>query len=201
MIFFHNTSLAANKNIKLLSINVGDLNKYSLKRLKDFLCSDLYIVFGSSYIKGELVDFLIKNKAINIHMGVSPYYRGTDCNFWALYDSNPHLTGSTIHFLSKGLDSGPILYHALSEKISDPFLYSMYAVKSAFYSIVDKIKDKSIFKIKESIQDKSKEIRYSKQNEFDDNVVKKFLHKNIDLTKEFDFSLYKEPYFLKIKKN
>ena len=27
-----------------------------------FLESDLYIVFGSSYIKGELIDFLIKKK-------------------------------------------------------------------------------------------------------------------------------------------
>ena len=48
-------------------------------------------------------------------MGISPYYRGTDCNFWAMYDNNPHLVGSTIHLLTKGLDSGPILYHALSK--------------------------------------------------------------------------------------
>ena len=45
--------------------------------LSDFLKSDVYVVFGSSYIKGELVDFLVKQKAINIHAGVSPYYRGT----------------------------------------------------------------------------------------------------------------------------
>jgi len=39
-------------------------------------------------------------------MGISPYYRGNDCNFWALNDNNPHLVGSTIHLLSKGLDNG-----------------------------------------------------------------------------------------------
>ena len=79
------------------------------------------MVFGSSYIKGELVDYLVKQKAINIHMGVSPYYRGCDCNFWALYDNNPHLVGATIHLLSKGLDSGPMLYHAMSNIKSNPF--------------------------------------------------------------------------------
>ena len=79
------------KNIKILPMLSGDLNKCSLKFLSDFLKSDIYIVFGSSYIKGELVDFLVKQKAINIHMGVSPYYRGCDCKFWALYDNNPHL--------------------------------------------------------------------------------------------------------------
>jgi len=198
---FGNTSVdGKRKNIKLLSINPGDLNKYSLKKIKDFLSSDLYIVYGSSYIKGELVNFLIKKKAINIHMGISPYYRGTDCNFWALYDNNSHLVGSTIHLLSKGVDSGSILYHALSEETSDPFLYSMNSVKSAFVSLTEKIKDKSIFKIKEINQEKSKEIRYSKKKDFNEDVIRKFLKKRIYIYKNLDMSLYKDAYFLKIKK-
>ena len=85
-----------NKNISLLPLANGDLNDLKLNDLDRFLKSDLYIVFGSSFIKGDLVKFLIKKKAINIHMGISPYYRGTDCNFWALYDNNPHLVGATI---------------------------------------------------------------------------------------------------------
>ena len=55
------------------------------------------------------MDFLVKKKTINIHMGVSPYYRGTDCNYWTLVDDNPHLVGATIHMISKGLDSDQIL--------------------------------------------------------------------------------------------
>lgn len=90
-----------NKNIKILPLQLGDLNKCSMTLLNDFLQSDYYIVFGSSYIKGELVEFLVNNKAINIHMGVSPYYRGADCNFWALYDNNPHLVGATNSFAIK----------------------------------------------------------------------------------------------------
>ena len=70
-----------NKNIKILPILSGDLNKCSLTFLSDFLNSDIYVVFGSSYIKRELVDYLVEKKTINIHAGVSPYYRGTDCNF------------------------------------------------------------------------------------------------------------------------
>tara|TARA_B100000780_G_C20970977_1_gene387670 strand:+ start:159 stop:722 length:564 start_codon:yes stop_codon:yes gene_type:complete len=102
-------------NIKIKSILAGDLNKHSISSLSDFLQSDIYIVFGSSYIKGDLINFLIKQKTFNIHMGVSPYYRGSDCNFWALYDGNPNMVGATIHKLTKGLDNGPILYHALSD--------------------------------------------------------------------------------------
>ena len=186
-----------NKNIKILPILSGDLNKCSLTFLSDFLNSDIYVVFGSSYIKGELVEFLVKNKTINIHMGVSPYYRGTDCNFWALYDNNPHLVGATIHMLSKGLDSGPMLYHAMSSLKSNPFGYTMSTVKSAFHSIAERIKDKSIFNIEPFIQDKSKEIRYSKKNEFNEEVVKNYFNKTIDLnSKQFDNSLLKKPFFL-----
>ena len=185
------------KNIKILPMILGDLNQCSINLLSDFLKSDVYVVFGSSYIKGELVDFLIKQKAINIHAGVSPYYRGTACNFWALYDGNPHLVGSTIHLLSKGLDTGPMLYHAMSNLKTNPFEYTMSTIKSAFHSIAERIKDNSIFKINPVTQDKIKEIRYSKKNEFNEDIVKEYFKKKINLNnKKFDNSLLKEPFFL-----
>ena len=185
------------KNIKILPMISGDLNQCSMNLLSDFLKSDVYVVFGSSYIKGELVDFLVKQKAINIHAGVSPYYRGTDCNFWALYDDNTHLVGTTIHLLSKGLDSGPMLYHAMSNLKTNPFEYTMSTVKSAFHSIAERIKDGSIFTIKPIVQDKIKEVRYSKKSEFSEELVKEYFEKKIDLnSKKFDNSLLKEPFFL-----
>ena len=187
-----------NKNIRLLSLENKELEKCSLNFLSDFLNSDIFIVFGSSFIKKDLVNFLIDHKALNIHLGISPYYKGTDCNFWALFDNNPHLVGATIHLLSKGLDSGQILYHALSEIKEDPFIYTMSAVKSAFESIAQKIENKTIFEHTPEIQDKSKEIKYSKKNEFNDEVIKKFFLNKIDLnSKIFKLDLYKNPYFLK----
>ena len=187
-----------NKNIHLFPLQSGDLNKCSIDTLSDFLKSDVYVIFGSSYIKGDLVDFLVKNKALNIHMGVSPYYRGTDCNFWALYDDNPHLVGATIHMLSKGLDSGAILYHALSDIKNNPFEYTMSTVKSAFHSLAERIKNQSIFDIKPIIQNKEKGIRYSKKDEFNEEIVKSFLFKTINLnSKQFDKTLFEEPHILK----
>ena len=184
------------KNIKILPMISGDLNQSSMDLLSDFLKSDVYIVFGSSYIKGELVDFLVKQKAINIHAGVSPYYRGTDCNFWALYDDNPHLAGTTIHLLSRGLDSGPMLYHAMSNLKTNSFEYTMSTVKSAFHSIAERIKDGSIFKIKPFVQDKDKGIRYTKKGDFSEDVVKEYFKKKIDLnSKKFNNSLLKDPFF------
>tara|TARA_X000000950_G_C13917002_1_gene661522 strand:- start:1025 stop:1852 length:828 start_codon:yes stop_codon:yes gene_type:complete len=185
------------KNIKIFPILYGELNRFSLTYLKNFLKSDLYLVFGSSFIKGKLVDYLVKKKTVNIHAGVSPYYRGTDCNFWALYDNNPHLVGSTIHLLSKGIDNGPILYHAMSNIKPNPFYYTMSTIKSAFHSIVDRIENKKINNLIPIDQDISKEIRYSKKIEFNENIANKYLKKKINLkSKRFENCLLKDPFFL-----
>ena len=196
--YFGDTQIdLSSEKIKIQKISSGSLNSYSKDFFSEFLNSDVYIVFGSGYIKGELVKFLIDNKALNIHMGISPYYRGTDCNFWALYDDNPHLVGATIHLLSEDLDDGPILYHAMSKIKLNPFEYTMSTVKAAFYSLVEKIKNKSIFDIKPIARDITKEIRFSKKSQFNEEILKNYFLKTIDLKKkEFDLSLLKSPYFL-----
>lgn len=185
-------------NLSLISLLEGDLNKTGIDFFSDFLKSDIYIVTGSSYIKGELAEFLIKKKAISIHMGLAPYYRGTDCNFWALFDDNPELVGATIYLLSKGLDTGKILYHAISEIKTNPYIYTMSCVKSAFDSLVDRIEKNSLYESSSIKQDISKEVRYSKKIDFNEDIIKQFYKKNIDLNKKkIDLSLYVNPFILK----
>ena len=168
-----------NKNVRTLSMRWNDLNNINFSLLKEAFKSDIYIVFGSSYIKGSLVDKLIENKAINIHMGISPYYRGSSCNFWALYDANPGYVGATIHYLSKGLDSGRMLYHCIPKYQDNDSLFdfSMRAVKVAHDSLVERIKTKEIHSIKAVKQKKELEIRYTKNIDFTDEVAKEFLKK------------------------
>ena len=166
-------------NIKQMAISGGELSHLHEGQLREGLSSDLYIVFGASYIKGWLVDFLIKNRALNIHMGLSPYYRGSACNFWALYDKNVSYVGSTIHMLSKGLDSGDILFHCVPEQIENDssFDFTMRSVKVAHESLAQKIEDDSIFSTKPLSQDKNLEIRYSRKSEFTDEIVEEFLNR------------------------
>ncbi len=121
-----------------------------------------------------MIKYLIKKKCINIHIGVSPYYRGSNCNFWAIIDKNYNLVGATIHKLSRGLDNGPILYHSLVEFISNPIDYSMATVKSAILSLKQKIDDNSIFKLKSKKQNKKKQIRFSKNSDFTKSYLKRY---------------------------
>ena len=188
------------KNLKMLPMVGGDLSFCKLRYLKDFLKSDLYLVYGSSIIKNDLAKFLIKKRAINIHAGISPYYRGTDCNFWALFDNKFDMVGSTVHYLSTGIDAGPILYHAVSERVKDPFIYTMSTVKSAFISISNNIKKDTLLQIKSKKQDKSLEIRYNKNKDFTEEKIKKFLKKKVLIDGKTDLTRLTRPYLFE-KKN
>ena len=156
------------RKIRQFSMKLGDLNMVEYAHLKEALNSDYSIVFGSSFIKGWLIDFLVQKKAINIHMGLSPYYRGSSCNFWALYDNNPNYVGATVHMLSKGLDSGRILCHCIpkANKGDNLFDFAMQSVKVAQSCLVNLVKDQTIYSIPYFEQDKSKEIRYTRNRDF-----------------------------------
>jgi hypothetical protein len=170
------------ENVRTLSVKSGDLNLLDRMQLELSLDSDLYIVFGASFIKGWLIKFLVENRALNIHMGLSPYYRGSSCNFWALYDNRPEYVGATIHLLSEGLDSGPILYHAVPNPNCDNiFDFTMSAVDVAQLSLVRKIRSGEIRSLQPEIQRKIDELRYTRNDEFNDQISKEFLSRQIDM--------------------
>ncbi|MBU74875.1 MAG: methionyl-tRNA formyltransferase [Rhodospirillaceae bacterium] len=164
------------KNVRSLCLRSGDLIHLTPEELQPALEADMFIVFGSSYIKGWLCDYLVKRKAINIHMGLSPYYRGSSCNFWALHDRRPSYVGATIHLLSQGLDNGDILFHCLPKDIiGDPFLFTMKSVEVAQTALKERIRSGEIHRIDAIAQDPTKEKRYSRNKEFDDNKALAFL--------------------------
>ena len=119
-------------------------------------------------------------------MGLSPFYRGTACNFWALYDNNPGYVGATIHYLSKGLDNGDMLFHCVPEihKTVSPFEFSMRAVAAAQSGLLASLKNRTIFDLKAEKQDNSMEIRYSRHKDFTDDVVKEYTSRIEELTTE-----------------
>jgi hypothetical protein len=71
---------------------------------------DVVLVFGTSLLKQPLIEAFAGN-IINIHLGLSPHYRGAGTNFWPLVNGEPEYCGATIHFLDAGVDSGPIIAH------------------------------------------------------------------------------------------
>jgi hypothetical protein len=164
------------EKVSQLAIANGELSNLPLTILQPAMDADAFIVFGASYIKGPLCDMLIHKGALNIHMGVSPYYRGSATNFWALYDGHPEYVGATIHKLGKGLDSGPILAHVFPPVAEyDPFLFGMKAVQAAHESIAIILDSCLHGRITEAVpQDRSRQIRYSRTSDFTEEVVNQY---------------------------
>jgi len=173
------------ENIRTLVIRKGDLNRLDQTQLGESLSANVYVVFGASYIKGWLIDFLVEREALNIHMGIAPFYRGSSCNFWALYDDNPSYVGSTIQMLSKGLDSGDIVFHCLPNFVDgdSPFDFTMRSVLAAHRGLCHAIENSKIFSMDRIVQDRGKALRYTRHSDFTDEVANEFLDRRYSINK------------------
>lgn len=74
---------------------------------------DLLLDHGTSIVKDHIIDKA--PLALNLHWGLSPYYRGTHCTEWALINWDPLNIGVTIHRLAKAIDGGDVLGQARVE--------------------------------------------------------------------------------------
>lgn len=75
---------------------------------------DVVLVFGTGILKSDLID-AFAGRIINLHLGLSPYYRGAGTNFWPLVNGEPEYVGATIHYLDAGIDTGPMIAHVRPE--------------------------------------------------------------------------------------
>jgi folate-dependent phosphoribosylglycinamide formyltransferase PurN len=75
---------------------------------------DVVLVFGTGILREPLLS-AFAGRLLNIHLGLSPYYRGAGTNFWPLVNREPEYVGATIHYLDAGIDTGPIIAHARPE--------------------------------------------------------------------------------------
>jgi methionyl-tRNA formyltransferase len=71
---------------------------------------DVLLVFGTGILKAGIITHF-DGRIINIHLGLSPYYRGAGTNFWPLVNREPEYVGATIHYLDAGIDTGAIIAH------------------------------------------------------------------------------------------
>lgn len=69
----------------------------------------LLVCFGASLVRSDLLD-RFAGRFLNVHLGLSPWYRGSGTNIWPLIDGRPHMVGATFMQIDAGIDTGPILH-------------------------------------------------------------------------------------------
>lgn len=87
----------------------GHINSEKIVKEIVNLKPDILVCYGSSLIKSELLD-IFKGKFLNVHLGLSPYYRGSGTNVWPLINNEPEMVGATFMYIDPGIDTGAIIH-------------------------------------------------------------------------------------------
>ena len=166
------------KNIlkKFKTIKTGQINKNEeiIDRIK-FIKPDVIICFGCSILKKEIVN-KFKNKILNIHLGLSPYYRGQGTNLWAFVNNELQCIGATFHLIDHGVDTGPIIHQIRARIYKNDNIHQIgnRLIKDLPKKLFKIIKN---FESLECIKKKKyKNEKFYKGSDFDDESIKKNEH-------------------------
>lgn len=97
-----------------LKINPKELNSIKVLNFINKLKADACFIFGVDLILDPIIDNLPRLK-INLHLGLSPWFKGSATLFWPFYFLQPQYAGSTIHFIVKDADAGKIIHQDTPE--------------------------------------------------------------------------------------
>lgn len=87
---------------------VGDINELAWIAEARRLAPDVVLLFGTAILReGWLEAF--PGRIINLHLGLSPYYRGSATLFWPFANCELECLGTTIHLAEAKVDAGQIL--------------------------------------------------------------------------------------------
>ena len=104
--YFGNQS---NPDCDILEITNDELNSSKTIEFVKLMNPDIVLLFGCGLIKKELQDVL-PFFTVNLHGGLSPWYRGVATLFWPFYFLQPTYAGSTFHIISSEVDAGDIIH-------------------------------------------------------------------------------------------
>jgi len=87
----------------------GTVNSEELVDEISKLNPDIIVTYGCSIIKSSLLE-TFKGRFVNIHLGLSPYYRGSATNFFPFINDEVSCVGVTFMHIDEGIDTGKIIH-------------------------------------------------------------------------------------------
>lgn len=108
-----------------LTVPKGAINHdLALQQLLRDLDPDVLICYGTSIIREPVLsDFA--GRFLNIHLGLSPYYRGGGTNFWPLVNGEPEFVGVTFMHIDAGVDTGKVVHQLRATILPDDGIHSL----------------------------------------------------------------------------
>jgi len=96
--------LIGKENI-IISNNINSVE--IVKNVKEF-SPELFLLQGGKILKKDFLDSLKNTYILHLHLGLVPYYRGGNSQFWSIYNNKINENGFTIQSVDLGIDTGSI---------------------------------------------------------------------------------------------
>lgn len=170
-IVFSENDFFVNNTLPIIYKDVNSEYVYSV--VKEF-GPDMIFCFGAAIVKEPLLSLLPPGHFINLHLGLSPYYRGSGTNFWPFVNKELEYLGSTIMYIDAGIDTGDILCHVTIPIESGDTVHSVGCkiIRESAYKMVEIInKYKNNEQLNRVKQWDFPEFRYFKIKDFNDDVL------------------------------
>ena len=106
--YFVNSDFFVSKTLPI--VNKEANSSYVIKIIREFN-PDAIFVFGSSILQNDVLNLVPSGNFFNMHLGLSPYYKGSGTNFWPFVNNELEYVGATILHLDPGIDTGDIIAH------------------------------------------------------------------------------------------
>lgn len=107
------------------SVSSGSINSQNTLDLLAAHDIDAILLFGTSIIKAPILD-LYPNRIFNLHLGLSPYYKGSGTNFFPIVNNEFECLGATIHLANTKVDAGAILHQIRPDNLEiDDTIHSL----------------------------------------------------------------------------
>jgi folate-dependent phosphoribosylglycinamide formyltransferase PurN len=125
-------------------IRVHSINEDRVIRILQELDPGVIIVNGTRIISKKILS-CVHAPFINMHVGITPMYRGVHGGYWSLVNKDAASFGVTIHLVDAGIDTGSILYQetaaitATDNFITYPFLQLAAGVPALMKAVDDAI--------------------------------------------------------------
>lgn len=111
-------------DIETLKVDGNTLNDIDsiefIRRIKP----DVAVIFGTGMIREPLMSALPKD-TINLHLGLSPRYRGAATLFWPQYFLEPNFAGTTFHYIEHSPDAGDIIHQVVPKLDRDDGIHDV----------------------------------------------------------------------------
>jgi methionyl-tRNA formyltransferase len=138
-------------NVPVITIRSNLINSKDTIKFISHIDFDIAITFGVSILNSETINAL-NDKILGIHLGLSPYYRGSGTNFFPFVNNELEAVGYTLMHLDKGTDTGQIVHQGRAPIVLGDSIHTIgnRNIRLLFVDIIKLIESKFDFSISKS---------------------------------------------------